>query len=179
MRIVAGRWRGRALAAPPGTKTRPTSDRARQALFDILTHAPWSPGLIDRTVLDAFAGTGALGLEALSRGAKSAVFLENDRAAVAAIRANVLACGAEARVIAADATRPPAADRPADLVFLDPPYGQALAVRAVTALAAAGWVTAETLLIAETGRDEAPPSEADMLDTRTHGAARLWFWRTR
>lgn len=177
MRIVAGRWRGRALAAPPGTKTRPTSDRARQALFDVLAHASWSPGLIDLTVLDAFAGTGALGLEALSRGARLAVFIENDRAAVAAIRTNISACGAEARVIAADVTRVPAADRAADLVFLDPPYGQALIGRAVTALAAAGWITPDTLLVAESGRDEEPPSATGMLDTRTHGAAQLWFWR--
>ena len=93
MRIVAGQWRGRTLAAPAGAATRPTADRVRQALFDMLLHAPW--GGRDRVegaaVLDAFAGTGALGLEALSRGAATATFIERDRAALAALRANIAA----------------------------------------------------------------------------------------
>ena len=99
MRIVAGEWRGRALAAPPGRDTRPTADRVRQALFDMLLHAPWGgrEAVAGARVLDAFAGTGALGLEALSRGAAHATFVERDRAALAVLRANIAACRAEAR----------------------------------------------------------------------------------
>jgi 16S rRNA (guanine(966)-N(2))-methyltransferase RsmD len=90
MRIIAGAWRGRALAAPPGLATRPTADRVRQSLFDMILHAAWGGRAVleGAMVLDAFAGTGALGLEALSRGAESAVFFERDRAALAALRAN-------------------------------------------------------------------------------------------
>src|SRR6202051_1663883 len=93
MRIVAGAWRGRSLAAPPGTATRPTADRVRQALFDMLMHAPWAGRSVveDALVLDAFAGTGALGLEALSRGAAKAVFVERAQGALLALRANIAA----------------------------------------------------------------------------------------
>src|ERR1700704_5712492 len=99
MRIVAGAWRGRTLLAPSGTATRPTADRVRQALFDILMHAPWAGRSVveDALVLDVFAGTGALGLEALSRGAASAVFVERSRAALTALRANIIACQADDR----------------------------------------------------------------------------------
>jgi 16S rRNA (guanine966-N2)-methyltransferase len=100
MRIVAGAWRGRSLVAPPGHGTRPTADRVRQALFDTLTHAQWGgrSTLDSAIVLDVFAGTGALGLEALSRGAASACFIENDAAALMALRANVATCKAERQV---------------------------------------------------------------------------------
>ena len=137
MRIVAGAWRGRALVAPKGDITRPTSERLRQALFDMIWHAPWGgrAAIEGVAVLDAFAGTGALGLEALSRGAGRATFMERDRAALAALRANVVACGAVATVLAADATRPPRGEACA-VVFLDPPYGQELVPRAVAALRA-------------------------------------------
>ena len=99
MRIVAGTWRGRALVAPPGQGTRPTADRVRQALFDMLMHAEWGGRAVieGAVVLDVFAGTGALGLEALSRGAASACFIEQDAAALRALRANVAACKAEGR----------------------------------------------------------------------------------
>ena len=100
MRIVAGQWRGRNLIAPIGIHTRPTADRVRQALFDMLLHAPWGgrDAVEGAQVLDAFAGTGALGLEALSRGASSCVFFEQDRNALAALKANVQACRAEAQI---------------------------------------------------------------------------------
>src|SRR3954452_21318539 len=119
MRIVAGAWRGRSLVAPPGMETRPTADRVRQALFDMLMHAPWAGrGVVEgAVVLDVFAGTGALGLEALSRGAALAVFVERSRPALAALRANIAACRAEDRceVLAADALTLPAGKR-ADIV---------------------------------------------------------------
>jgi len=182
MRIVAGAWRGRTLAAPPGATTRPTADRVRQAVFDMLLHAPWAgrEAVEGAVVLDAFAGTGALGLEALSRGAAAATFIERDRAALAALRANVAACRAEARctVLAADALHPPPG-RPCALLFLDPPYGARLLPVAVAALAAAGWIAAGALLIGELGRDETPPDLGALLAERTHGAARLGVWRRR
>ena len=140
-RIIAGAWRGRRLAAPPGLGTRPTAERVRQALFDMLAHAPWAQAagsgrsaIEGALVLDAFAGTGALGLEALSRGAAEAVFMERDPAALAALRANIAACDAadRARVFPGDvlAARE---GMPCGLVFLDPPYGQGLVARAVAA----------------------------------------------
>ena len=179
MRIIAGRWRGRALVAPPGLATRPTSDRARQAIFDQLWHAPWAGrGSVEgATVLDAFAGTGAMGLEALSRGAARGFFMEQDRAALAALRANIAACKAndDCRVIAGDVTAPPPAAAPCGLVFLDPPYGKGLVSRALVALRAKGWIAPGALIIAETGRDEdalAPPG-FEVISTRDHGAARL------
>lgn len=179
MRIIGGVWRGRRLVAPPGDTTRPTADRVRQALFDRLLHAPWAgrPVMEGATVLDAFAGTGALGLEALSRGAAAAVFMERDRAALQALRANIAACGAEARgrVLGADVLRPPAG-RACGLVFLDPPYGQALVPAAVAALAAAGWIAAGSLVLAELGRSDAVPEHA-LLDSFAHGAARMVAFR--
>src|SRR6202161_84052 len=134
MRIVGGAWRGRTLVAPPGQGTRPTADRVRQALFDMLMHAEWGGRALleGAAVLDVFAGTGALGLEALSRGAASACFIESDPAALRALRANVAAGKAEDRVevLAADALRV-AKGRAASVVFLDPPYGQLLVPRAI------------------------------------------------
>ena len=157
MRIVAGQWRGRTLTAPTGSVTRPTADRVRQALFDMLLHAPWGgrtcvEGAI---VLDVFAGTGAMGLEALSRGAARAVFVERDRAALAALRANIAACRAEDRcsVLAMDAERVPSGEA-ASLVFLDPPYGQGLVPLALARLHATGRIAPGALIVAETGRDE-------------------------
>ena len=180
MRIIAGEWRGRALIAPLGETIRPTADRVRQALFDMLLHAPWAEraDVEGAQVLDAFAGTGALGLEALSRGAAHAVFIERDRAALATLRANIAAFHAEdrSRVVAADALAPPRAASTRALVFLDPPYGQGLVPRALAALAAAGWIVPGALVVAETGRDEAAPAQFSLAE-RTHGAARLTVWR--
>jgi 16S rRNA (guanine966-N2)-methyltransferase len=181
MRIVAGAWRGRALVAPSGTETRPTADRVRQALFDILMHASWAeqPLIQGATVLDVFAGTGALGLEALSRGAAKAVFVERSRTALAALRANIDACRASERceVLPLDALSLPAGDR-ADIVFLDPPYGQDLVTRALVRLRAVGRVGPGTLIVAETARAEPAPEIAPLAE-RTHGAARVTIWRAR
>lgn len=182
MRIVAGRHRGRSLAAPSGAATRPTSDRVRQALFDMLWHAPWAgrQRVEGARVLDAFAGTGALGLEALSRGAAKAVFIEPDRGAIATLRANIATLKEtdSTRVIAGDATRPPRADAPCGLVFLDPPYGKALVPRALVALGAAGWVAPDALVVAEVAKGEAlEVAGFGIVAERAHGAARLLFLR--
>ncbi|MGH6947504.1 MAG: 16S rRNA (guanine(966)-N(2))-methyltransferase RsmD, partial [Kiloniellales bacterium] len=155
MRIVAGRHRGRALVAPAGLAVRPTGERAREAIFSILEAGRLAGGnaVREAAVLDAFAGSGALGLEALSRGAASVIFMEKDKVALAALKANIakLDEGGRARVIAADCCRPPAAAGlaalPATLVLLDPPYGEGLAARALEALSAAGWLAPGALVV--------------------------------
>ncbi len=179
MRIVAGAWRGRTLSAPPGNATRPTADRVRQALFDMLMHAPWGGRAVieGARVLDVFAGTGALGLEALSRGAAHATFIEYDRAALTALRGNIAACRSETRttVLAVDALAAPGGE-PVGLVFLDPPYGRDLVPRALARLRAVGRVAPDALIVAETGRDEPSPA-THPLDERVHGVARISVWR--
>lgn len=182
LRIVAGRHRGRRLAAPDGLTTRPTAERVRQALFDMLWHAPWAgrAAVEEARVLDAFAGTGALGLEALSRGAAQASFIEPDRAALAALRRNIETLGeaARTRVIAGDATRPPPAPAPCSLLLLDPPYGKELVPRALAALGAAGWIAPGALVAAEVAKaDPLNMPGFETLAERAHGAARLVFLR--
>jgi 16S rRNA (guanine966-N2)-methyltransferase len=184
LRIVGGTHRGRRLAAPPGETVRPTGERAREALFDILSHGRFAAAglpFADRPVLDAFAGTGAFGLEALSRGAGAAVFIENDRAALAALRRNIAALGEEARahVVAADAARPPRAAFACALAFLDPPYRSGLAMPALATLAAAGWLAPAALAVVEVAAREAaaPPAGFQVIDERVYGAARLVFLR--
>jgi 16S rRNA (guanine966-N2)-methyltransferase len=185
MRIVAGAFRGRALAAPRGQATRPTADRTREAVFNILEHAPWSPGLAGRRVMDLFAGSGALGLEALSRGAAFCLFVETDEAARGAIRQNIETLGlfGGARLHRRDATQlgpKPAGDGPAfDIAFLDPPYGKGLAESALAALAGGRWLAPGALAVVERGADEPALAAAGyaQLDARDYGAARVWFLR--
>jgi 16S rRNA (guanine966-N2)-methyltransferase len=182
MRIVSGRWKGKALVAPAGDTTRPTSDRARQAVFNIIEHASWSPGLRDARVLDLFAGTGALGLEALSRGAASCLFLDTDPNARAALSTNIEACaaGGITRVWKRDAAcldpMPPSANGPFDLVFVDPPYNKGLDVAALTGLAR-GWLAKDGIIVLERGRGEGALAAAgfEIVDTRDYGAAQVVF----
>ena len=172
LRIIAGQWRGRKFRFPP-LDIRPTPDRVRETLFN------WLQSRIEGArCLDLFAGSGALGLEALSRGAAHASFLEHDRAALAVLRANAEACraGDRARVLAADATFPPPG-RPCTLLFLDPPYRQGLVGTALAALGRAGWIAAGALAVAETAREEELAVRGAMLAERAHGAARLTVWR--
>lgn len=183
MRIVGGQFRGRAIKAPEGRDTRPTSDRARESLFNVLAHAEWSPGVEGRRVLDLFAGSGALGLEAMSRGAAFALFVETDAAARGAIRDNIEALGlfGVTRIHRRDATdlgpRPAGLGEPFDLVFLDPPYHKGLAERAIAALDS-GWVTPDALLVLECAADEAPAVPGfETLDERAYGAAKVMFLR--
>src|SRR5712691_5057413 len=148
LRIVGGSHRGRRLVAPSGELVRPTSDRAREALFNILSHGNFAASglpFAGRPVLDAFAGTGALGLEALSRGASAAAFIESEREALGTLRRNVamLDESERAHIVAGDATRPPRAAFVCAVAFLDPPYRSGLAPSALAALAAAGWLTAD------------------------------------
>jgi 16S rRNA (guanine966-N2)-methyltransferase len=185
VRIVSGEFRGKALAAPGGQTTRPTSDRARQAIFNILEHAAWSKGVRELRVIDLFAGSGALGFEALSRGAAFCLFVETDEAARGAIRENVDAMGlfGRTRVHRRDATQlgqRPGADGPAfDLAFLDPPYGKGLGETALERLAAGGWLAPGAVVVFERGAEEAPLEAQGyaQLDLRDYGAARVWFLR--
>jgi 16S rRNA (guanine966-N2)-methyltransferase len=184
MRIVGGKHRGRRLLAPPGDNVRPTSDRAREALFDILSHGRFAADGIPfagAAVLDAFAGTGALGLEALSRGAAEVVFFERDPEALAILRRNVASLGESARaeILACDATRPPRAGLRCAVAFLDPPYRSGVAAAALSAIAAAGWLAAHALAVIEVGAREelVPPAGFAHLDGRVYGAARLVFLR--
>ena len=184
LRIVGGVHRGRRLSVPLGDAVRPTGDRTREALFNILSHGGFAAGglpFADRAVLDAFAGTGAFGLEALSRGASAAAFIENGREALAALRRNIATLGEEdrAHVIAGDATRPPRAGFACALAFLDPPYRSGLAAPALTALVAAGWLAADALAVVEIAASEefSSPARFARVDERVYGAARLVFLR--
>ena len=181
MRIVAGAWRGRTLVAPPGQGTRPTADRVRQALFDMLMHAEWGgrAAIEGAVVLDVFAGTGSLGLEALSRGAASASFIESDAAALRALRANVVACRAEDRteILAVDVTQV-AKGRAASVVFLDPPYGKGLVLRAISRLREVERIAPGALFVAEMGCEETWLPEGPLLAERQHGAARILVFRS-
>lgn len=175
MRIIAGQWRGRKLTTPTGMTTRPTAERARQALFNRIEHAPWSPGLMGVHVLDLFAGTGALGLEALSRGAAQATFVERDPAALKVIRANIIACGCEQRafVTAGDATSIRNLPEPVSLIFADPPYGTGAGALAISRLPPDA-LADHAIAILETAHDEpvVPPSGWFVLDQRNYGVAR-------
>lgn len=185
MRIVSGQFRGRALVAPAGRATRPTSDRARQAVFNVLEHAAWSGPMAGLRVIDLFAGSGALGFEAVSRGAAFCLFVETDEAARGAIRDNVETLGlfGRTRVHRRDATdlgvRPGSAGEAFDLAFLDPPYGQGLGERALARLAEGGWLKPGATVVFERGADE-PEIETpgyERLDARDYGAARVLFLR--
>jgi 16S rRNA (guanine966-N2)-methyltransferase len=185
MRIVAGRLKGRRLSVPKGQDIRPTADRTRHALFDLLEHGQLRAGgasaVVDAIVLDAFCGTGALGLEAFSRGAAEVSFMDSSRAAIDCARANAKALGVAGQFVLADATTPPRARKRADLVFLDPPYDSARAAPALQALAAAGWIAPSAILSVELSGREAlaftAPSGFTKLDERRYGRARILLMR--
>ncbi len=182
MRIVAGKHRGRRLQALPGADIRPTADRVREALFNILSHAPWareSGGVAGVAVADLFAGTGALGLEALSRGARHVTFVDVDPAACRLIERNARSLdeGDRVTVLRGDATRLVIAPLAHQLVFLDPPYRGGLAVPALESLAAAGWLAPGALAVVELAKADklAPPAGFELLDERRYGATRVLF----
>lgn len=177
MRIVSGAWRGRPLAAPPGDATRPTADRTREALFSMLASRLGSfEGL---AVGDFFAGSGALGLEALSRGAASCLFVEQDKPALDALRANIAKlAGPNATVRAGSVLALGPAPTPLDLLLLDPPYGSGAGAVALDKLARLGWVAPGAWVSVETARGEAVEVAGFTVDaTRQHGRARLTLLR--
>ncbi len=174
MRIVGGTHRGLALAGPPAGSgdIRPTTDRVRESLFNLLAHGGYGDPVAGAQVLDLFAGTGALGLEALSRGAETAVFVDQGRASLDLLRQNVarMKLGERARVIARDATRLGANTGAAcDLVFLDPPYGRGLGARALEAARAGGWLAPGALVVIEERAGVALPDGLTLLDARRYG----------
>jgi 16S rRNA (guanine966-N2)-methyltransferase len=173
MRIVGGRLRGRTLAGPKSQAIRPTTDRLRESLFNILVHGYDDP-ITGARVLDLFAGTGALGIEAVSRGAAFALFVDDGAEARALIRQNVeaLALGAATRIFRRDATRLGAAHpvEPFSLVFCDPPYGRGLATQAVASAHTGGWLAPDALVIVEEAADAAfaAPDEFEELERRRY-----------
>lgn len=183
MRIVSGTLKGRAISTPEGAATRPTSDRARQAVFNVLEHAAWSEPLRGMRVLDLFAGSGALGFEALSRGASFCLFVETDDAARGCIRENADSFGlmGATRVHRRSATdlglRPGSTGEAFDIAFLDPPYRQGLCEVALERLLEGNWLKPDALVVIERGSNE-PPIETLgylQLDTRQYGAAQVMF----
>jgi 16S rRNA (guanine966-N2)-methyltransferase len=182
MRIVGGRLRGRGLAAPRSAAIRPTADRLREALFNILTHAYGDP-VTDARVLDLFAGTGALGLEALSRGAVFALLIDDAAAARALLRDNVesLGLGGSARIFRRDAGALGSVHplEPFSLAFLDPPYGKGLAERALASARAGGWLLPDALVVVEEAADAGftPPAGFAEIERRRYDDTELIFLR--
>ena len=181
MRIVGGDCKGRKLSAPAGRDTRPTSDRTRESLFNILRHGIGFQ-LEDTRVMDLFAGSGALGLEALSRGAAACIFIDRAQSAKKCIEDNLTALALTDRggVLKLDAAHLPprsAEVAPAHLAFLDPPYGQGLATTTLTSLHRGEWLAEKALIVVETGETEdfSAPAPYTLADQRTYGAARISF----
>jgi 16S rRNA (guanine966-N2)-methyltransferase len=181
MRVVAGRFRGRPLAAPGDAGTRPTSDRVRESVFNILAHGLGDFSIEGRRVIDLFSGTGALGIEALSRGASYCLFVEEAPDARALIRRNVESFGltGETRIFRRDATDlgPAGNMEPYGLAFLDPPYGKGLGEKALAGLAAGGWLTPGAIAVFEekAGAPISIPPEFSTLDSRTWGKTEIRF----
>ena len=185
MRIVAGTLKGRSIVTPEGQGTRPTSDRARQAVFNVLEHAAWAEPLEGMRVMDLYAGSGALGLEAISRGAAFVLFVETDEEARGAIRENADAYGVMGRTrvhrrSATDLGGRPGSDGEAfDLVFLDPPYRKGLGELTLLRLLEGNWLKSGAVVVFERGSDE-PEIDTpgyERLDARDYGAARVLFLR--
>ena len=182
MRIVGGRLRGRPLAAPRSHAIRPTADRLREAVFNILVHAYGDP-VTDARVLDLFAGTGALGIEAVSRGAGFALFVDQDAEARALLRENVaaLGLGGTTRIFRRDATRlgPAHPLEPFSLVFLDPPYSKGLAEQALISARDGGWLSADALAIVEEAVDAAfaAPAGFEEIERRDYDTTQVMFLR--
>jgi 16S rRNA (guanine966-N2)-methyltransferase len=178
MRIVAGKFRGRALLTPSDDSIRPTSDRAREAIFNVIA-SRLGPVFTGLRVLDLFAGTGALGLEALSRGAQQAVLVDNGAEARGLIRDNIeaLGLGGVAKLLRRDATAlgPAGTMGPVDLVFLDPPYGKGLGEKALVSLGEGKWLAPDALIVFEEGAEVevALPPGYKLQDRRVYGAAAM------
>ena len=182
MRVVGGRFRGRTLAGPKSDAIRPTSDRLRETIFNVLAHGYGDP-VEGARVIDLFAGTGAMGIEALSRGAAFCVFVDEGAQARGLIRENVeaLGLGGATRLFRRDATRMGAAGQnpPASLVFCDPPYGRDLAPRALKSCADGGWLSPGAVVVLEEaqGAGVALPDSFEELERRDYGETKVLFAR--
>jgi 16S rRNA (guanine966-N2)-methyltransferase len=186
MRITGGRLGGRRLAAPADDRVRPTSDKVRQAIFNILRHQDWGFALEGARTADLFAGTGALGLEAISQGAAFCLFVEDAAESRALVQRNIEALGLTGvtKIFRRDATKlgtmSPSSGGPFDLAFLDPPYGKDLIAPALASLRGGGWLAPNALIVAETAEDEAAVAEGfEILDERVYGETRVTFLRVR
>jgi 16S rRNA (guanine966-N2)-methyltransferase len=181
LRIIGGKWRGRKIAVPDSDTLRPTHERAREAIFNRLLHAAdvLGVGLRDARVADVFAGTGALGFEALSRGAATVTFVEFDRGHCAAITTALKTLISEdtADVVCVDATALPRAAAPFDIVLMDPPYGKGLATPALESLSACGWLRAGTLIVTELDSSDplSLPAGFTLIDQRAYGRASIAY----
>ena len=181
MRIIGGDLRGKRLASvgkgDAGAHLRPTTDRVRESIFNVITNAYGNP-IPEARVLDLFAGTGALGLEALSRGAARASFVENGRTSLRILRDNIALCRMEDRatVLQRDFKRlGQNADAPYDLIFLDPPYGKAMGEAALTLALAGGWIAEDALIVWEEAAECLPPEGITLLDVRRYGDTAVHF----
>jgi 16S rRNA (guanine966-N2)-methyltransferase len=183
MRIVAGKFKGREIKGPASGTTRPTSDRVRESIFNILAHGIEGFAVEDARVMDLFAGTGALGLEAISRGAKFCCFVEEDAGARGVIRSNAETCGVigQTRIWRRDATTlgPCAPQTPYGLVFADPPYGKGLGEKALVSVLAGGWLSRGGVVVLEEAARSAVGELPDLsvLDTREYGDTQVRFYR--
>ena len=182
MRIIAGKHKGRPLLAPKGKNTRPTSDRAREAIFNMLAHASWAPPIEGAQVIDLFAGSGGLGLEALSRGASFCLFVETDTAASRAVQSNIAAMdlSGSVRLLKRSATslgeRPSTYPAPFDLVFMDPPYNKGLVEPTLQALHKGNWLSENAAIMVETAANEDLNFEGWAIQKqRSKGAAKVTF----
>jgi 16S rRNA (guanine966-N2)-methyltransferase len=183
MRLVAGKFKGREIKGPTSGATRPTSDRVRESIFNILAHGVEDFALEDARVMDLFAGTGALGLEALSRGAKFCCFVEEDAGARGVIRTNADACGVigQTRIWRRDATDlgPRAPQSPYDLVFADPPYGKGLGEKALVSVLEGKWLNPGGVVVLEEAARSVVKEVAGLalLDAREYGDTQVRFYR--
>ncbi len=182
MRIVGGKFRGRSLQSPNTDAIRPTTDRVRESLFNVISHN-FNDALDDTRVLDLFAGTGALGLEALSRGARFALFVDNSIAGRSLLRQNIenLSLQGQSKIYRRDATNlgKPEAMVPFDLVFSDPPYGKGLGELAIASAIAGGWLAPGALVVLEEAKASAPNpiSQLELLDERTYAGTIIGIYR--
>ena len=176
MRIIAGKNRGQSLDRPKIQSTRPTSDRVRETLFNILAH-----GVLETfeglSVLDVFGGSGALAFESLSRGASHAFIWDINKTALETIKLNAKKLKMAPTIMAVNGCHPPKAEQPVDLIFLDPPYGEGLIPKALQGLWDQGWIKKDTVIVAEIGATEriALPSEFTIFKERAQGPAKLLF----
>ncbi len=182
MRIIAGAFKGRKLLTPESDAIRPTSDRTRESVFNLLMHGNYAgEAILGQHVVDVCCGTGALGLEALSRGARIATFIDQDKKSLELAKKNALHCGTmnAAFFVQADAAKMPAAKEPASLVLLDPPYATPLLAPAYAALQRGGWLRPGTLLVSEQQRGTPIPmlDGAELVDERQYGKAHIVIYR--
>lgn len=184
MRIISGSLKGKILKSPENYNTRPTSDKARSAIFNILEHAPWSFGVINQNIMDIFAGTGAFGLEGLSRGASNCIFVENDKIAQRVLNSNISECkfNDKAKLLAKDALKldmRPANIQPVDIIFLDPPYNKGLIEPTIQNLIEKQWLNKEAIIIAEAEKKEKieTPNGLELVKQTNYGLNGVWFFK--